>query len=425
MGKSKVNVKEAVNALLEAQFKSETIAARRDADFSKTIDVHLETSQNSLLYVSGKGFELTDVGGNVIKPQNNAGTFVLYLLTNSQKDLKLVPQQGASAKISYRAVIETDKQLFVAYTHNKLSDATSVYCISQIPHQVVLHAPDDFVFSNISGVRLDDYNVEVFSQVEMEVRKTDSNFPMIAKSTIKCTVGPFYTKIKYSGQEILMPNFCFDPDHHNPDDHSNSCNGNGSWNKDTKKCDCKKYFEGDNCEKVICENGGSVNDFPGNGKPICLCPDGTHGDHCEIMACTNTSEKPKFTAKSLSVVLQKSFSQAFLNPEVREAAKSALTMIEKDHPDYFSTLILTTFVKAMVGKDPEIKIQQFKKPADLLTALDLMNMKYAITTDDKQSSLEALLQTLQIKEVLDEQNRLILLFVDSPPKNTSLVEQIK
>jgi hypothetical protein len=210
------------------------------------------------------------------------------------------------------------------------------------------------------------------------------------------------------------------------------------WNKEKKKCVCKQFYDGPNCEITLCQNGGTVNDFPGNGQPICFCADGLGGDFCEkskyffdsiiqisLVSCSDVAEKPDFSKKSLSVVMQRSYSQAFLNPEIRNAVKEALDSIEKKQEGYFNDLILTTFVKAMAGSDPEIQTQQFTKGEDLVNALSAANMKYAITTKNEQSSLQALLNTLQLDGVATEQNRLILLFVDASPKNPELIEQIK
>jgi hypothetical protein len=102
-----------------------------------------------------------------------------------------------------------------------------------------------------------------------------------------------------------------------------------------------------------------------------------------------------------------------------------LESIDKEHPNYFSNLILTTFVKAMVGNDPEIQIQKFTNKEDLTNALSAASVKYAITTENEQNSLQALLDTLQVTEIANEQNRLVLMFVDSPPKDPTLIEQIK
>jgi hypothetical protein len=123
----------------------------------------------------------------------------------------LVAGEGASPKISYRAVIENDKRLYVAYTQNKLADATAVYPVAKIPHNVVLNAPDEFSTAKISGVSALDSNNEVFTQTEMEARPSDSNFPMIAKLPIDCTIGPFLTKIQFGDDQVLIPSFCFDP----------------------------------------------------------------------------------------------------------------------------------------------------------------------------------------------------------------------
>lgn len=77
LGKSKSLVKQAVHAILQAQFKAETIGVQRDVDFSKTIGFQLVTNKNSLLYVSGKNFQLKDSNDAVINPVQNAGSFAV------------------------------------------------------------------------------------------------------------------------------------------------------------------------------------------------------------------------------------------------------------------------------------------------------------------------------------------------------------
>lgn len=111
--------------------------------------------------------------------------------------------------------------------------------------------------------------------------------------------------------------------------------------------------------------------------------------------------------------------------EIREAVKNALDSIDKKQEGYFNDLILTTFVKAMVGSDQEIQTKKFKKGEDLVDALSAANMKYMITSDTEQNSLQALLDTLKLTEVANEQNRLVLLFVDAPPKKPELIAEIK
>lgn len=124
----------------------------------------------------------------------------------------MVANGAASPTISFRAVYECDKQIYVAYTHNQEADATSVYSVSKIPHQVVLNAPQEFSTAKISGVSSTNSDTEIFGQTDMEARSTDSSFPMIAKTSINdCTLGPFWTKIRFGDQQILVPSFCFDP----------------------------------------------------------------------------------------------------------------------------------------------------------------------------------------------------------------------
>ncbi|VDL76325.1 unnamed protein product [Nippostrongylus brasiliensis] len=47
-------------------------------------------------------------------------------------------------------------------------------------------------------------------------------------------------------------------------------------------CVCSSLFTGLNCAVPICLNGGEVEKFPGNGRPLCECPGGYGGDHCDI-----------------------------------------------------------------------------------------------------------------------------------------------
>lgn len=277
---------QAISAVLQAQFKAETISVQRDADFSGTLTFQLPTAKDSQLYVSGKDFQLKDSNDAVINPTFNAGVFAvcpllhqyictlgfqLYPLSSSQWTLKLVAGSNASPKISYRAVIEVDNQAFMAYTYNKVADATAAYPVAQIDHYVVLNGQNYLTSAKVSGVSASDSNKEVFGQIDLEQRTIDSNFPFIGKTPINCTAGPFWTKIQYTAGndeiQLLISSFCFEPDHHSNYEHQNTCSGHGTWDDEKKKCICKKYFSGDNCQNVLCLNGGTVNDFP---SMVCL-----------------------------------------------------------------------------------------------------------------------------------------------------------
>uniref|UniRef100_A0A0N5AJU7 EGF-like domain-containing protein n=1 Tax=Syphacia muris TaxID=451379 RepID=A0A0N5AJU7_9BILA len=64
-------------------------------------------------------------------------------------------------------------------------------------------------------------------------------------------------------------------------------------------CVCDDYWEGRNCDKPTCVNGGS---FSGN---VCNCLDGFTGEHCEYEQCTNKVERTfSRDGKTLAFVLE-------------------------------------------------------------------------------------------------------------------------
>jgi hypothetical protein len=125
--------------------------------------------------------------------------------------LKLVAGEGASSKVSYRAVIEADKVIYVGYTSDLQADATAIYPVASIPHYAVLNGPQEFSSSKIGGVSASNSSQDVFTASDLDRRTTDSNFPFVAKSAIQCPVGPFLSKVAYGSEQLLIPSFCFDP----------------------------------------------------------------------------------------------------------------------------------------------------------------------------------------------------------------------
>ncbi|XGW32425.1 hypothetical protein V3C99_017180 [Haemonchus contortus] len=64
-------------------------------------------------------------------------------------------------------------------------------------------------------------------------------------------------------------------------------------------CICPPNYEGDHCEKAICQNGGT------SLGPYCACVPGLGGTFCELFACTDVNTKPQisFDGQSMSFVL--------------------------------------------------------------------------------------------------------------------------
>lgn len=77
LGKAKTNAKQAVSALLQAQYKAETVDVQRDVDFSSPLEFILSTVKPAQLYVSGSGFQLQDSNNAPINPAIDAGTFAV------------------------------------------------------------------------------------------------------------------------------------------------------------------------------------------------------------------------------------------------------------------------------------------------------------------------------------------------------------
>ena len=59
-----------------------------------------------------------------------------------------------------------------------------------------------------------------------------------------------------------------------------TCNG-GTYNPLNQTCSCPPYQSGTTCDVYTCQNGGSLNPFPLDNGPKCICPDGFSGYFCE------------------------------------------------------------------------------------------------------------------------------------------------
>ncbi|VDM69679.1 unnamed protein product [Strongylus vulgaris] len=147
-------------------------------------------------------------------------------------------------------------------------------------------------------------------------RDSECTYPYIfPASKGSCALGPFVQELTVlngtSSVTRLIPGFCAQPDHPTPSPFT--CL-NGGTKAGTGTCRCTEQFSGRNCAIPVCLNGGVVEKFPGNGRPLCDCPVGYGGDHCEILSCTTPSSNVFGSAKrSLAVVIQNSFSQAQVN----------------------------------------------------------------------------------------------------------------
>ncbi|RCN32994.1 EGF-like domain protein, partial [Ancylostoma caninum] len=188
---------------------------------------------------------------------------------------------------------------------------------------------------------------------------------------------------------------------------------NGGTKAGTGTCRCTDLFTGRNCATPVCLNGGVVEKFPGNGRPLCECPAGYGGDHCEILSCSSSSPNVfGSTKRSLAVVIQSSFSQAELNSHINSGLTALLKYMGQ--ADAFDEYIVSTFNAITVQNQTyaQVKTTPYSTSTAFLNATTSSAIMYQNSQSDTQPSLDALLQTIQ---TISYDKSSIFLFTDAPP----------
>lgn len=281
IGNKKASISTVFGIVINSQLGTSTTDVGREInEASKVITISNPTSKVTQLLVYGD-VKLT-TGNIALTPDASGPGINMYKIAMGRKEITFT--RNGNGVWGYRSVLNSGViDAFAAFTNEIESEATSNYAVAGIPHQVVLRAinapADSTILTTLVGA-----DGVILPQGGFNKRLVDSNFPYVAKAPVNCKPGPFYIKVEVqrfnsNAFTALIPSYCFQPVHRVPNTYPDC--GNGYYNSVQKKCICRPYYKGDNCEITECLNLGKVNLFPGNGQPICFCEPGFKGTHCE------------------------------------------------------------------------------------------------------------------------------------------------
>ncbi|CAD5234472.1 unnamed protein product [Bursaphelenchus xylophilus] len=414
-------VSTALSILIESQHKATLVSVARERTIA-TANVKLPINDNSFAYVVVYGSVTLAAGTVNLDPVSSTENLALYKVDSEHSEVKFTSPNNKPW--GYRAIVQTDVDVSLAFTSEEYSEATANYAVKGIPNLVVINPLNcDTEKVNTQIVDASDSNSQIVGDTGYHRRIIDSNFPYLAKGSIQCNPGPLLVKVDIkakSGKNFvsLVPSFCYEPVRHSGNTDPN-CN-NGYYDKTNQQCVCKKFYGGKYCDEVQCANRGQQNHFPGNGQPQCLCEPGFDGEFCEHMKCSDQAPLPETGERALIVIIQRTFTQAFLNPYIRDGIKNAL----KKAPN-FTEFVLGTYANTLKDGQQVIRTSYFNDSTEFADNLDAKKIEYLMSNDGDQGSLAALKASLDT-ETSSSSNHLVLLFTDSPSKDDkSIVNELK
>lgn len=196
-----------------------------------------------------------------------------------------------------------------------------------------------------------------------------------------------------------------------------NCNGGTVTSNNT--CICTPYHSGDSCQNIDCQNGGTVNLFPGNGRPACYCPDGFSGSYCEQMICTVTPTRPDTSRKAISVVFQATLSTNYYTDQIIGGVNAIAT--EPSTAQLFDGFALTTFSNSSFG-GTTLSTTTFNNVSGLLDGIRGIT---SATSDDLQpQNVLAALNSSLYAAVPHPWQQIVFLVVDSPIGDSDLLDQV-
>ncbi|CEF62801.1 Epidermal growth factor-like domain-containing protein [Strongyloides ratti] len=166
-------------------------------------------------------------------------------------------------------------------------------------------------------------------------------------------------------------------------------------------CECKDYFTGQDCEKIVCLNSGIV---PSNGR--CICPPGFISTHCEPLHLTQpTTYSFDFNDKSFIYVIN-------LRDSMAEDFQYLVTNTNNDllkKINTYKNFILTTYVSNSNLSFNFIKTTTYTTVNEFITALEAATFIYG---DLEQPTLPAIYNTLSTQESMKARSNMFV-FCDS------------
>ncbi|KIH62025.1 EGF-like domain protein [Ancylostoma duodenale] len=370
-------------------------------------------------------------------------SYVQLIRTTVDATSKIFVTSKKSSSANVRVWINSANTVFLASNADPTVDVGSAVSVSELSSYTTAYIAG---FTSISQITLVTYDIKAETTAQIlsgnMSRGAECTYPYIFPAPKKsCTPGPFVQELTFASGDItpirLVPGFCAQPDHPTP---AVFVCFNGGTKAGTGTCRCTDLFTGRNCATPVCLNGGVVEKFPGNGRPLCQCPAGYGGDHCEILSCSSSSPNVfGSTKRSLAVVIQSSFSQAELNSHINSGLTALLKYMGQ--ADAFDEYIVSTFNAVTVQSNAFKQISiictstsdsvldvnsilechnvfshSVSLGAQLRCGRATINIAMKNSQSDTQPSLDALLQTIK---TISYDKSSIFLFTDAPPYATT------
>ncbi|KAE9549229.1 hypothetical protein FO519_007554 [Halicephalobus sp. NKZ332] len=421
----------AFQTVFRFNFMPETLDVRRGFDCSSAASVDIKAGpydSGIFVYTTGPGISVKN-GGNDVAANGTFGNFKVFLVGLNISSASLTIQ-GSGSGCSYRVFTSSSETVVLAYSRNyQLVDASSNYPTSAIATYPVARIISSVNQSSLifKAVSLSDPSSDLFNgggTVLGNSARSGCNFPLSFSAWQNCNAGVFASVLQYieddGGAESTVrvrPSVCYKPIPRDPTNTPLNCNGGTAFSNNT--CACTPYHSGKYCEVVDCQNGGSVNIFPGNGLPSCYCPEGYSGDYCEKMICTTASSRPDTSRKTINVVFQATFSASYYKSQVSSAADTIANGV--NIATLFDGFTLTTFFNSSIGTTGA-KTQMFNNITGLTNAISAIS---GANSDDlqPQNVLEGLNSSLYAT-VSHPWQQVLFLIVDSAIGDTMLLDQV-
>ncbi|WKY06669.1 hypothetical protein Q1695_006672 [Nippostrongylus brasiliensis] len=421
----KENIIEMMDGLLPYYYRMENMAALYGVNPQDDIEVDLRADYTTqVIYVLITSDNSTVPGvlnqNGVQPPIEASGKFYKLIRTTVSDTTKIEITSKRQSNVNVRIWINSPNTAFLAAHSDPSVDVGSAVVSSGIQTYATAYVSGFSKLSAISYATFSGSGKLIASTLYGNLSRTaECSFPLIfPASAATCEPGPFTQIITiFSDSGVyyrIVPGFCAEPDY--PAETPFQCFNGGTLSGGS--CVCSSLFTGPNCAVPICLNGGEVEKFPGNGRPLCECPGGYGGDHCDILSCASSSPNNFDASKrSLAVIIQNTFSQAEVNSNIQSGLTALLQLMGQ--ADAFNEYIVSTFNMPNVQSQPHetVLVSQYANSSSFLKAVTSSAIGYQNSQSVTQPSFDALLLTINS---ISYDKSSVFLFTDSAPNaNTS------
>ncbi|WKY06671.1 hypothetical protein Q1695_006672 [Nippostrongylus brasiliensis] len=410
----KENIIEMMDGLLPYYYRMENMAALYGVNPQDDIEVDLRADYTTqVIYVLITSDNSTVPGvlnqNGVQPPIEASGKFYKLIRTTVSDTTKIEITSKRQSNVNVRIWINSPNTAFLAAHSDPSVDVGSAVVSSGIQTYATAYVSGFSKLSAISYATFSGSGKLIASTLYGNLSRTaECSFPLIfPASAATCEPGPFTQIITiFSDSGVyyrIVPGFCAEPDY--PAETPFQCFNGGTLSGGS--CVCSSLFTGPNCAVPICLNGGEVEKFPGNGRPLCECPGGYGGDHCDILSCASSSPN-NFDASKRSLAV---------NSNIQSGLTALLQLMGQ--ADAFNEYIVSTFNMPNVQSQPHetVLVSQYANSSSFLKAVTSSAIGYQNSQSVTQPSFDALLLTINS---ISYDKSSVFLFTDSAPNaNTS------